>query len=101
MQLFVTSGTKYPDPEVASLNTHPRQALSILVRAGAAPLLHKCSTSKTKLCRKLNNGPHKKLNKKVEKDAATSSHVFMMFTSHLFNNTFASSLKKLGIHQHI
>lgn len=64
MQLFVTAGTRYPDPEDASLNTPPRLALSILVRAGAAPLLDKCSTTKTKLCRKLNNGPHMKLNKK-------------------------------------
>jgi hypothetical protein len=63
MQFLVTSGTRYPNPEDASLNTPPRQALSIVVRAGAAPLMDKCSTSKTKPCRKLNNGPHTKINK--------------------------------------
>jgi hypothetical protein len=63
MELSVRSGTRYPDPEDASLNTPPRQALSILVHAGAAPLLDKSATNKTKLCLKLNNGPHTKLTK--------------------------------------
>lgn len=81
MKLWVMSGTRYPDPGDASLNTPPRQALSILVRVVAAPLLDKSATSKTKLCLKLHNGPHTKLTTKKlikmrgKNTSVTISHV--------------------------